>query len=62
MNRPLGTRVSNLESALGQSLDLKRRYHIFRPIINPDGTVEKVLETIIEDGVVIRNDCGRSLG
>jgi hypothetical protein len=62
MSKPLSNRLSSLEMAASQSDGAKRDYHIFRHIINPNGSVHKVLETIIKDGEVIRDDCGRPLG
>ena len=61
MSKPLSSRVANLELAANQADPSKRNYHIYHPIINPDGSVEKVFETIIENGVVIKDDCGRPL-
>lgn len=62
MSKPLSSRVASLELAVSHDDPSKRSYHILRPIINADGSVEKVYETIIENGVVIRDDCGRPLG
>ena len=62
INSPLNNRLTRLEQAGNQADSCKRSYHISHPIINPNGSVHEVLETIIENGVVIRDDCGRPLG
>ena len=62
MSKPLSNRLDKLELAADQSAGENRNYHIIHAITNPDGSVSKELHTIIENGVVIRDDCGRPLG
>ena len=59
MSISLSNRLSSLELAANQAYPSQRSYHILHPIINSDGSVHEVLETIIENGVAIRDDCGR---
>ena len=51
MSNPLSNRLDKLEAL--QSAPVIRDYHITHPIINPDGSVHEVLETVIQNGVVI---------
>ena len=53
MNKPLSNRLEKLEAEAPNSFPASRDLHITYPIINPDGTVHEVLETIIRNGVVI---------
>ncbi|MEP7173674.1 MAG: hypothetical protein ABI705_09330 [Aestuariivirga sp.] len=62
MSKPLSNRVISLELAANQAYPCQRSYRIFHPIINSDGSVHLVLETMIENGVVIKDDCGKPLG
>ena len=62
MSKPLSNRLDKLEADALQSSPAGHNVHIIRTIINPDKSVHEVLETIIENGVVIRDDCGRKLG
>jgi hypothetical protein len=61
MNKPLTNRLEKLELAAERTTP-NRDYHIIHAITNPDGSLHKELHTIIENGVVIRDDCGRTLG
>lgn len=62
MSKPLSNRLDKLEAEALNSSPASRDIHITHSIINPDGTVHEVLETIIKDGVLIRDDCGRAIG
>ena len=62
MSKPLSIRLDKLEAETLNSSPAGHNVHIIRTIINPDHSVHEVLETIIENGVVIRDDCGRPLG
>jgi hypothetical protein len=62
VSKPLGNRLERLEAEAQKAAPASRDLHFTYPIINPDGSVHEVLETIIKDGVVIRDDCvGASL-
>jgi hypothetical protein len=62
MSKPLSNRLDKLEAEALHSAPANQDLHIFLSVINPDGTVHKVLETIIKDDVGIRDDCvGASL-
>lgn len=62
MSKPLSNRLDKLEADARNFGPTGHNVHIIHPIINPDKSVHEVLETIIENGVVIRDDCGRVLG
>lgn len=62
MSKPLSNRLEKLEAHALTSSPAGHNVHIIRTIINPDHSVHEVLETLIENGVVIRDDCGRPLG
>jgi hypothetical protein len=62
MSKPLSNRLDKLEAEVLHSSPVGHNFHIIHTIINPDHSVHEVLETIIENGVVIRDDCGRRLG
>ena len=62
MSKPLSNRLNKLEADALSSSPAGHNVHIIHTIINPDRSVHEVLETIIENGVVIRDDCGRPLG
>ena len=62
MSKPLSNRLDKLEAEALNSAPTGHNVQIIRTIINPDHSVHEVLETIIETGVVIRDDCGRPLG
>lgn len=61
MSKPLSNRLEKLEADALSFSPAGHNVHIIRTIINPDHSVHKVLEIIIENGVVIRDDCGRVL-
>ena len=61
MSKPLSNRLDKLEAEALNSSPTGHNVHIIRTIINPDHSVHEALETIIENGVVIRDDCGRRL-
>jgi hypothetical protein len=53
MSKPLINRLEKLETDAHQTAPPLGNLHMTFPIINPDGTVHEVLETIIQNGVVI---------
>jgi hypothetical protein len=62
MSKPLSNRLEKLELATEESAGENRDYHIIHAITNPDGSLHEELHSIIENGVAIRDDCGRALG
>jgi hypothetical protein len=64
MSKSITTRLERLELTANLAAELAKPldWHIRYKILNPDGTLHQTLETIIENGVVIRDDCGRPLG
>ena len=51
MSKPLSSRLEKLEAL--HSAPVRHDVHILNIITKPDGTVHEVLETIIQNGVVI---------
>lgn len=53
MSKPLSNRLDKLEAEALNSAPVNHDVHILQIITNPNRTVHEVLETIIQNGVVI---------